>query len=196
MMKLFRWRATTIRAAALALGAVAGQACAQGLDPTPIELKTAFESYTQHAGVDPDSCGFRVWQKGQMGAAKAMMDNAFAVCTLKTPRKVCTRLAAKAVDLAPVEGGCITGFDTLSFLPIAPMTPKGGFFVVVYSAKDRPLRLAQQLTLGFGADRDFCELSTRLIDAEAAPAAGEIFHAFLDVINDPTVCKGEAAATG
>ena len=195
-MKLFRWRAAMMLAAVLAMGAVAGQAFAQGLDPTPLELKTAFESYTRHAGVDPDSCQFQIWQKGQLGAAKAMMNNAFAVCALKTPRKVCTRLAAKAAGLAPVEGGCITGFDTLSFLPIAPMTPKGGFFVVVYSAKDRPLRLAEQLTLGFGADRDFCELSARLIDAEAAPAAGEVFHGFLDAINDPAVCKGEAVSTG
>ncbi len=194
-MKLFRWRTATILAAALAVGA--GQASAQSLESTPAELKNAFEAYTRHARVDPDSCGFPVWQKGQLGGpAKAMMNNAFAICTLKTPRKVCTRLAAKAVDLAPVEGGCITGFDTLSFLPIAPMTPKGGFFIVVYSAKDRPLRLAEQLTLGFGADRDFCELSARLIDAEAAPAAGAIFHGFLDVINDPAVCKGEAVSTG
>jgi hypothetical protein len=194
-MKFFRWRAASMLAAVLAMGA--GGAFAQGLDSSPLELKNAFEAYTRHAGVDPNSCGFPVWQKGQLGGpAKAMMSNAFAVCTLKTPRKVCTRLAAKAADLAPVEGGCITGFDTLSFLPIAPMTPKGGFFVVVYSAKDRPLRLAEQLTLGFGADRDFCELSARLIDAEAAPVAGEIFHGFVDVINDPAVCKGEAVSTG
>lgn len=184
-------------AVALAMGAVAGQPSAQSLDSTPVELKTALESYTRHAGVDPDSCGFPMWRKGQLrGTAKAMMDTAFAVCALKTPRKVCTRLAAKAAVLAPVEGGCITGFDTLSFLPSAPMTPKGGFFVVVHSARDRPLRLAEQLTLGFGADRDFRELSARLIDAEAAPAAGEIFHGFLDVVNDPAVCKGEAVSTG
>ncbi len=76
------------------------------------------------------------------------------------------------------------------------MSPKGGFFIVVYSAKDRPLRLAEQLTLGFGADRDFCELSARLIDAEAVAVAGEIYHSFIDVINDPTTCKGEAVSSG
>lgn len=175
-----------------AIGLLIAHAPAQAADlrATPLELREAFARYTEHMGIDPDSCVFGIWDSDIARLTpKAMMANAFARCTMGRPYKVCTRLAGQLTGQAPVENGCITGFDSLSFLPVVALSARGGFFVVVHHAKDRPLRLAQQLTLGLEPDRNFCELSAHLIDADANRVAGGSYHAIGDVLADAKLCR-------
>jgi hypothetical protein len=175
-----------VAAAALA----AAPAPAQGLAPTPVELKLIFDSYTRHSGIDPKSCSFGVWQRDiERLSGKEVMDNAFARCTLPAGYKVCTRIAGEHPDKTAVDKGCIAGFDRVSFLALSAVSTKGGFFIVVHDTADRPVRLSQQLSLGFGAERDFCELSARLIDREAKLVAGTVYHHFTDLLADPTICR-------
>lgn len=163
---------------------------AQDLAPTPPELMLVFDSYTKHIGIDPKACSFGVWNKDVANlSAKESFDNAFARCDLPAGYKVCTRIAGELPDQASVANGCITGFDRLSFLALTAVSTRGGFFIVVHDARDRPVRLAQQLAIGFGPDRDFCELNARLLDAEANLVAGATYHHFPDLLEDKTICS-------
>lgn len=167
-----------------------GFAQAVDLRATPVELREAFTRYTEHMGIDPDTCVFGVWDNDIVHLTrKAMMANAFARCAMSRHYQVCTRLAGKLTGQVPVENGCISGFDSVSFLPVVALTSRGGFFVVVHESKERPLRLAQQLTLGFEPERNFCEMSTRLIDADANPVVGESYYAITDVLADTELCR-------
>ena len=177
-------------AAVAAASLAAVPASAQDLAPTAPELKLVFDSYTKHIGLDPKACSFGIWNRDVMGLpAKESYDNAFARCTLPAGYKVCTRIAGELPDQAAVADGCIAGFDRLSFLALAAVSTKGGFFVVVHDARDRPVRLAQQLSIGFGRDRDFCELNARLLDAEANLVAGATYHHFPDLLEDKRICR-------
>jgi len=168
----------------------AGPAAAQDLAPTPPELKLIFESYTRHIGIDPDACAFGVWNRDVTSlSAKDAFDNAFARCKLPAGYKICTRIAGDFPDRSAVENGCIAGFERLSFLALSAVSTRGGFFIVVHDSPARPIRLAQQLSLGFGPDRDFCELNARLLDAEANLVAGAVYHHFPDLLEDETSCR-------
>jgi hypothetical protein len=174
--------------AAAALAAAPSQA--QDLAPTGPELMLIFESYTRHIGLDPDACSFGIWDRNVAGLpAKAAFDNAFARCKLPAGYKVCTRIAGELPDQTSVENGCITGFERLSFLALSAVTTRGGFFIVVHDSPGRPVRLAQQLSLGFGPERDFCELNARLLDSEAKLVAGTVYHNFMDLLEDDAVCR-------
>jgi hypothetical protein len=179
-----------LRAAIAAAALAAAPAGAQDLAPTPPELKLVFDSFTRHIGLDPDACSFGVWNRNVASLPpKESFDNAFARCALPAGHKVCTRIAGELPDQAAVEKGCITGFERLSFLALAAVSTRGGFFIVVYDAPGRPVRLAQQLALGFGPDRDFCELNARLLDGEAKLVAGTTYHRFTDLLEDETLCR-------
>lgn len=173
-----------------ALSLAAAPAAAQDLAPTPAELKLVFDSYTRHIGIDPEACSFGVWDRNVVGlSARQAFDNAFSRCKLPAGHKVCTGIAAEFPDRTAVDRGCIAGFERLSFLALAAVSTRGGFFIVVYDAPDRPVRLAQQLSLGFGPERDFCELNARLIDAEARLVAGKVYHSFSDLLVDESICR-------
>ena len=179
-------------AAIAAAGLAAGPARAQDLAPTPPELRLIFDSFTKHAGIDPKACSFGVWRRDVLKlSATESFDNAFARCKLPAGYKVCTRIAGELPDQAAVTNGCITGFERLSFLALSAVSTRGGFFIVVHDSPDRPIRLAQQLSLGFGPERDFCELNARLIDADAKLVAGTVYHSFTDLLEDGTVCRGK-----
>ena len=185
----FLYRLGSLLSAAVAAALAAGPSAARELAPTPPELKLVFESYTRHVGLDPKACSFGVWNRDIAGLSPSQsMDNAFARCTLPAGYRVCTRIAGELPDQAQVKDGCIAGFDRLSFLALAAVSTQGGFFIVVHDSKDRPIRLSQQLALGFGPQRDFCELSARLIDREAKLVAGTIYHHFPHLLVDKTIC--------
>jgi hypothetical protein len=184
------YRSRSILGAIAAAWLAAGPAGAQDLSPTPPELKLIFDSYTRHIGLDPNACRFGLWNGDLLNlSAKEAFDNAFARCKLPPGYKICTRIAGELPDRSAVENGCITGFERLSFLALSAVSTRGGFFVVVHDSPNRPIRLAQQLTLGFGPDRDFCELNARLIDSEAKLVAGTVYHNFLDLLEDETICR-------
>lgn len=174
-------------AAVLLIGSAAG---AQDLAPPPSEIREVFERYTEHQGIDPDSCTFEVWDRNLAGLTpKKMASNAFARCPAKPGSRLCTRLAAELGGRLPVENGCIAGFETLAFSPFLALTPRGGFFVIIHETKDRSLLLSQELTLGFGRERDFCEMSARLQDADGNILANRVNHAFTDLLADQTLCR-------
>ena len=165
-------------------------AAAQDMAPTPSDLREVFERYTEREGIDPDTCTFGVWDRNIAGYTLGdMASNAFARCPAGPGARVCTRLAGELGGRLPVEGGCIAGFDTVAFSPFAALSRQGGFFIVIHEARDRPFRLSQQLTLGFGPERDFCELSARLVDAEGEILADGRYHAFTDLLADETLCR-------
>lgn len=177
---------------AIAAASLAGPAFAQDLAPNPVELKRVFDSYTRHNGIDPKTCTFGVWNRDIMSLErKEAMDNAFARCALPAGHKVCTRIAGEHPDKPAVKDGCIAGFDRVSLLAMAALSTRGGFFSVVYDTKDRPIRLAQQLSLGFGSRRDFCELSATLMDREAKLVASSVYHHFVDLLADGTICRSK-----
>jgi hypothetical protein len=178
--------------AAIAAASLAGPSAAQDLAPTPVELKMVFDSYTKRSGIDPKACTFGVWNRDVISLdRKEAMDNAFARCSLPAGHKVCTRIADEFPDRSAVKDGCITGFDRASLLAMAAVSTRGGFFSVVYETKDRPIRLAQQISLGFGAERDFCELSATLMDREAKLVASSVYHHFVDLLADKTICRSK-----
>lgn len=177
---------------AIAAATLAAPSMAQDLAPTPPELKMVFDSYTKHSGIDPRTCAFGVWNRDVMSLErKEAMDNAFARCSLPAGHEVCTRIAGEHPDKAAVKDGCIAGFDRVSLLAMAALSTRGGFLSVVYETKDRPIRLAQQLSLGFGSKRDFCELSATLMDREAKLVASNVYHHFIDLLADRTVCRSK-----
>jgi hypothetical protein len=179
-----------VLAAMAAASLAAGPSAAQDLAPTPSELKLVFDSYTAHAGIDSKACTFGVWNRNiaSLGRKEAM-DNAFARCDLPAGYKVCTRIAGELPDQATVENGCIAGFDRVSLLALAAVSTRGGLFNLIYETKDRPIRLSQELTLGFGPERDFCELGAALMDREAKLVASTIYHRFVDLLEDETICR-------
>ena len=63
--------------------------------------------------------------------------------------------------------------------------------MAVYESSASPLRLAEQLTLGFGPDRDYCELSSYLLGQDARPVAGRTLHQLAEVLVDDTLCRGK-----
>ena len=177
-------------AAAAIASMSSGPSAGQNLAPTPPELRLVFDSYTKHIGLDPKACSFGVWNSNILDlSAKETFDNAFARCKLPADFKACTRIAGEYPDQASVANGCIAGFERLSFLALAAVSKQGGFFIVVHDARDRPVRLAQQLALGFGRDRDFCELDVRLLDSEANVVARATYHHFTDLLADKTICR-------
>ena len=176
--------------AAIAAASLAVPAAGQNLAPTPPELMLVFDRYTRHIGLDPKACSLGVWNSDIANlSARESFDNAFARCDLPAGYKVCTRIAGEFPDRDSVANGCIAGFHRLSFLALAAVSTKGGFFIVVHDSRTRPVRLAQQLAIGFGADRDFCELNARLLDAEANLLAGATYHRFPDLLEDRTICR-------
>lgn len=185
-MSHFRFLLAAAAAACLSAGPAAGQSLA----PTPPELKLVFDSYTRHIGLDPKACAFGVWNSNILDlSAKESFDNAFARCKLPAGFKVCTRIAGEYPDRASVSDGCIAGFERLSFLALAAVSTKGGFFIVVHDSPGRPHRLARQLSIGFGRDRDFCELNARILDPEANLVAGATYHHFPDLLVDKRICR-------
>jgi hypothetical protein len=177
-------------AAGLAALLAAAGAVAQDLAPPPGELREVFERYTEREGIDPDTCTFGVWDRNLAGyTLRDVASNAFARCPTGPGARVCTRLAGELGGRLPVEEGCIAGFDTVAFSPFAALSQRGGFFIIIHEAKDRPLKLSQQLTLGFGPERDFCEMSARLLDAEGEILADGRYHAFTDLLADETLCR-------
>lgn len=185
---MYQLRAILPAAAAALL--IAGPSAAQDLAPTPTELKLVFDSYTGHIGLDPNQCSFGVWNRNVAAlSARESFDNAFARCKLPPGYRICTPIAGEHPDPAAVENGCITGFERLSFLALLAVTSRGGFFVVIHDSPGRPVRLAQQLSLGFGPERDFCELNARLLDSEAKLVAGTVYHRFPELLEDESICR-------
>lgn len=177
-------------AAGVAALLVAPAAAAQDPTPPPGELREVFERYTEREGIDPDTCTFGAWDRNIAGyTASQMASSAFARCPAKPGARVCTRLAGELGGRLPVDGGCVTGFDTVAFSPFAALSRRGGFFVIIHEARDRPFKLSQQLALGFGPKRDFCELSARLLDAEGEILADGRYHDFIDLLADEKVCR-------
>jgi hypothetical protein len=190
-MVRFALRAASVAAALLLPPA----ARAQDLAPSPAELREVFERYTAFAGIDPATCRFGVWDRNIAAQTdKPRATNAFARCPAKPGAKVCTRLAAELKGQLPVTDGCIGGFDTVALSPVVALTPKGGFFVVLHEAAGQPLKVSQQLTLGFWPDRDFCEMSARLLDADGKVLAGGRYHDFMALIKDETLCRRPSGA--
>jgi|WetSurMetagenome_2_1015567.scaffolds.fasta_scaffold164636_2 hypothetical protein len=161
--------------------------------PSPPELMRVFDSYTKKMGIDPKTCRLGIWNDAVfLSTRKATFANHFATCPVPGTYKVCTRLAPELTAQVTVEKDCITGLNRVSFLPIAAVTPVGGYFVVVHETEGKPLRLIQQLTLGFGEKRDFCEMSANLIDEDAKEITGKTYHHFTDLLADPKACLAEA----
>jgi hypothetical protein len=182
-----RFASLIAAAAVLLIGSAAG---AQDLAPAPSELREVFERYTKQQGIDPDTCSFGVWDRnlGSLTPEK-MASNVFARCPATAGARLCTGLATELSGRLPVENGCITGFETLAFSPFLALSPRGGFFVIIHETKDRSLLLSQQLTLGFGPERDFCEMSVRLQDADGNILAQRIDHALTDLLANKARCR-------
>ncbi len=175
---------------------ISSSAAAGPFTPSPPELMRVFEGYTKKMDIDPNTCSLGVWDSGVfLSTPKATYANRYATCPVKATYHICTKLAPEIGNRMDVQNGCVTGLNRVSFLPILAISPLGGHFVVVHETDGKPLRLTQQLTIGFGDALDYCEISAQLIDENGEALAKHQFHNFVTLLGDPGACvRADASA--